>query len=109
MGVVKRPHVSRRFLSAFSPRILCAGAWCKWRDTAASKAAARKGIGVQIPSPPPFVPSCLLLTASPRRLYRDSSRGAVAQLGEHKAGSLGVRGSNPLSSTNFSTLPADLA
>ena len=28
-----------------------------------------------------------------------SLRGAVAQLGEHKAGSLGVRGSNPLSST----------
>ena len=28
-------------------------------------------------------------------------RGAVAQLGEHKAGSLGVRGSSPLSSTNF--------
>src|ERR1700730_392163 len=26
--------------------------------------------------------------------------GAVAQLGEHKAGSLGVRGSSPLSSTN---------
>ncbi len=25
--------------------------------------------------------------------------GAVAQLGEHKAGSLGVRGSSPLSST----------
>src|SRR5438093_10043806 len=33
-------------------------------------------------------------------LYRDPSRGAVAELGEHKAGSLGVRGSNPLSSTN---------
>jgi hypothetical protein len=28
--------------------------------------------------------------------------GAVAQLGEHKAGSLGVRGSIPLSSTKFS-------
>ena len=27
--------------------------------------------------------------------------GAVAQLGEHEAGSLGVRGSIPLSSTNF--------
>ncbi len=27
--------------------------------------------------------------------------GAVAQLGEHKAGSLGVRGSSPLSSTNI--------
>ena len=27
--------------------------------------------------------------------------GAVAQLGEHKAGSLGVRGSSPLSSTNL--------
>ncbi len=27
--------------------------------------------------------------------------GAVAQLGEHKAGSLGVRGSIPLSSTTF--------
>ena len=27
--------------------------------------------------------------------------GAVAQLGEHKAGSLGVRGSIPLSSTNI--------
>ena len=37
------------------------------------------------------------------RLYRIvsifSSCGAVAQLGEHKAGSLGVRGSIPLSST----------
>src|SRR5262249_17339370 len=31
-----------------------------------------------------------------------SLRGAVAQLGEHKAGSLGVRGSNPLSSTRSS-------
>jgi hypothetical protein len=41
------------------------------------------------------------LTAVTVRLYRDPSRGAVAQLGEHKAGSLGVRGSNPLSSTNF--------
>ena len=39
------------------------------------------------------------LTAITVRLYRDPSRGAVAQLGEHKAGSLGVRGSNPLSST----------
>jgi Uncharacterised nucleotidyltransferase len=39
-----------------------------------------------------------------RSLYRDPSRGAVAQLGEHKAGSLGVRGSNPLSSTK---LPID--
>jgi hypothetical protein len=28
--------------------------------------------------------------------------GAVAQLGEHKAGSLGVRGSIPLSSTKIS-------
>ena len=36
--------------------------------------------------------------------------GAVAQLGEHKAGSLGVRGSIPLSSTkNFKRLIARLA
>jgi hypothetical protein len=41
------------------------------------------------------------LTRESRPLYRDTSRGAVAQLGEHKAGSLGVRGSNPLSSTNL--------
>ena len=39
------------------------------------------------------------LTRESLRLYREASRGAVAQLGEHKAGSLGVRGSNPLSST----------
>ena len=39
------------------------------------------------------------LTTFRAALYRDLSRGAVAQLGEHKAGSLGVRGSNPLSST----------
>ena len=30
--------------------------------------------------------------------------GAVAQLGEHKAGSLGVRGSSPLSSTKTSAI-----
>src|SRR5438094_5492596 len=51
----------------------------------------------------------LSLTQPSPRLYRDTSRGAVAQLGEHKAGSLGVRGSNPLSSTNsqhFSGTPA---
>lgn len=27
--------------------------------------------------------------------------GAVAQLGEHHTGSVGVKGSNPFSSTNF--------
>src|SRR5262249_28404959 len=85
------------FLSVRSTRILVGGGVVELVCTAASKAAARKGVGVRIPSPPPS-PS---LTESSRRLYRDASRGAVAQLGEHKAGSLGVRGSNPLSSTNF--------
>ncbi len=35
------------------------------------------------------------------RSYKQTN-GAVAQLGEHKAGSLGVRGSIPLSSTKNS-------
>ena len=35
--------------------------------------------------------------------------GAVAQLGEHEAGSLGVRGSIPLSSTNPETKGTHLA
>ena len=53
--------------------------------------------------------SMLILRAEKRSFFlttidRDvklstSKRGAVAQLGEHKAGSLGVRGSIPLSST----------
>jgi hypothetical protein len=85
------------FLSTRSTRILVGGGVVELAFTAASKAAARKGVGVRIPSPPPL-PS---LTESSRHLYREASRGAVAQLGEHKAGSLGVRGSNPLSSTNF--------
>jgi hypothetical protein len=41
-----------------------------------------------------------LTSRAPAR-YRPIN-GAVAQLGEHEAGSLGVRGSIPLSSTNFS-------
>jgi hypothetical protein len=83
------------FPSGFATRMLVAGGVLELADNGASKALARKGVGVQIPSPPPL-PS---LTQASRDLYREASRGAVAQLGEHKAGSLGVRGSNPLSST----------
>src|SRR5262249_10845010 len=60
------------FLSARSTRILVGGGVVELVCTAASKAAARKGVGVRIPSPPPL-PS---LTESSRRLYRDASRGA---------------------------------
>src|SRR6266850_4111209 len=51
------------------------------------------------PLSPTNIKYSLSLTGPRPGLYRDASRGAVAQLGEHKAGSLGVRGSNPLSST----------
>ncbi len=39
-------------------------------------------------------------------MYDDSltADGAVAQLGEHNAGSVGVRGSNPLSSTKYNRI-----
>jgi hypothetical protein len=60
-----------------------------------SKSSAREGVRVQLPPPVPF------LDKIPRAPVGFSSRGAVAQLGEHKAGSLGVRGSTPLSSTNI--------
>jgi hypothetical protein len=90
-------HTPAWFHFGFTPRILESGACRNPADDADSKSAARKGVGVQIPSPPPLP----FLTASSPRLYRDTSRGAVAQLGEHKAGSLGVRGSNPLSSTIY--------
>jgi hypothetical protein len=60
-----------------------------------SKSGARKGVRVQLPPPVPF------LDKIPPAPVGSSSRGAVAQLGEHKAGSLGVRGSTPLSSTNL--------
>jgi hypothetical protein len=46
---------------------------------------------------------CTILDTSSLREYSSSCGGAVAQLGEHKAGSLGVRGSSPLSSTIFPT------
>ena len=43
--------------------------------------------------------SQFIIDAVERARVLSGRRGAVAQLGEHKAGSLGVRGSIPLSST----------
>lgn len=48
-----REHEAGWFLSGWVPRILVAGACRNLADDADSKSAARKGVGVQIPSPPP--------------------------------------------------------
>src|SRR5215470_18026267 len=66
-------------------------------DDADSKSAVRKGVGVRVPSPAPYLDKHLAPPVTSRPC------GAVAQLGEHKAGSLGVRGSTPLSSTKCPT------
>jgi hypothetical protein len=97
--LARKRITAEAFISSLERDTLVDGGVAELAYATDSKSVARKGVGVQLPSPPPL----LSLTGVTLRLYRDPSRGAVAQLGEHKAGSLGVRGSNPLSSTIFRT------
>ena len=85
------------FLSAPPAGILAAGGVVERNTRRPQKPLPARAQGFKSPLPH-HSPT---LTGLPPGLYREASRGAVAQLGEHKAGSLGVRGSNPLSSTIF--------
>ena len=55
-----------------------------------------------------LLPCSVLLQGLPldnfRKLWYNTVNGALAQLGAHHTGSVGVRGSNPLCSTNEKSL-----
>src|SRR5438093_5398136 len=93
----RRPRPASGSMSRGSPL----PGWWNWHSRGAQNAMPARACGFD--SRPRYQLSYAspTLTGLPPGLYREASRGAVAQLGEHKAGSLGVRGSNPLSSTIF--------
>src|SRR5207344_2544588 len=76
------------------------------RCTSAAPAQAADWTGAALlhelvsPGVSPLAQIAAILDRTDREKYPGRHSGAVAQLGEHKAGSLGVRGSSPLSSTN---------
>jgi hypothetical protein len=90
------PSAGANSAGSSRPRTRRAGTSIARSTTGSTAPPGRRGIG---PAAPARLQVFAILDRTGRGQYSGRCGGAVAQLGEHKAGSLGVRGSSPLSST----------